>query len=154
MNLNQVKSLFTATDFERGMEYYRKGRVTDMQCTKAGPETNDTRGCVAHPFRALIYHITNPPWCQGGFSIFFVQNSRTFAPGFGPFAESRRSFFPPCAGHQQDQHRIEFQPPQQHIDAQYDLRKRREKREVPRRAAQPEAGADIIECRKDSRQRR
>ena len=40
MELNQVKSLFTATDFERGMEYYRKGRVTDMQCTKAGPETN------------------------------------------------------------------------------------------------------------------
>ena len=40
MDLNQVKSLFTATDFERGMEYYRKGRVTDMQCTKAGPETN------------------------------------------------------------------------------------------------------------------
>ncbi len=30
MDLNQVKSLFTATDFERGMEYYRKGRVTDM----------------------------------------------------------------------------------------------------------------------------
>lgn len=40
MDLNQVKSLFTATDFERGMEYYRQGRVTDMQCTKAGPETN------------------------------------------------------------------------------------------------------------------
>ena len=40
MDLNQVKSLFTATDFERGMEYYRKGRVTDMQCTKASPETN------------------------------------------------------------------------------------------------------------------
>ena len=40
MDLNQVKSLFTATDYERGMEYYRKGRVTDMQCTKAGPETN------------------------------------------------------------------------------------------------------------------
>lgn len=40
MDLNHVKSLFTATDFERGMEYYRKGRVTDMQCTKAGPETN------------------------------------------------------------------------------------------------------------------
>ena len=40
MDLNQVKSLFTATDFERGMEYYRKGRVTDMQCTKAVPETN------------------------------------------------------------------------------------------------------------------
>ena len=40
MNLNQVKSLFTATDFERGMEYYRKGRVTDIQCTKAGTETN------------------------------------------------------------------------------------------------------------------
>ena len=40
MDLNQVKSLFTASVFERGMEYYRKGRVTDMQCTKAGPETN------------------------------------------------------------------------------------------------------------------
>ena len=40
MDLNQVKSLFTATDYERGMEYYRQGRVTDMQCTKAGPETN------------------------------------------------------------------------------------------------------------------
>ena len=40
MDLNQVKSLFTATDFERGMEYYRKGRVTDIQCTKAGTETN------------------------------------------------------------------------------------------------------------------
>lgn len=40
MNLNQVKSLFTATDFERGMEYYRKGLVTDIQCTKAGTETN------------------------------------------------------------------------------------------------------------------
>ena len=42
MDLNQVKSLFTATDFERGMEYYRKGRVTDIQCTKAGTETNVT----------------------------------------------------------------------------------------------------------------
>ena len=40
MDLNQVKSLFTATDFERGMEYYRKGRVTDMQCTKTDTETN------------------------------------------------------------------------------------------------------------------
>lgn len=40
MNLNRVKSLFTATDFERGMEYYRKGRVTDIQCTKAEMETN------------------------------------------------------------------------------------------------------------------
>ena len=106
-----------------------------------------------NPFRALIYHITNPPWCQGGFSIFFVQNSRTFVPGFGPFAESRRSFFPPCAGHQQDQHRIEFQPSQQHVDAQHDLCQRREKREVPCRAAQPEAGADVVERRHDGRER-
>ena len=75
-------------------------------------------------------------------------------PGFGPFAESRRSFFPPCAGHQQDQHRIEFQPSQQHVDAQHDLRKRREKREVPRWAAQPEAGADVVERGEHGRQRR
>ena len=40
MDLNQVKSLFTATDYERGMEYYRQGRVTDMQCTQNDTETN------------------------------------------------------------------------------------------------------------------
>ena len=40
MDLNQVKSLFTSTDYERGMEYYQQGRVTDMQCTKTDTETN------------------------------------------------------------------------------------------------------------------
>lgn len=40
MDLNQVKLLFTSTDYERGMEYYRQGRVTDMQCTKTDTETN------------------------------------------------------------------------------------------------------------------
>ena len=40
MDLNQVKSLFTAADYGLGMEYYRQGRVMDMQCTKTGAETN------------------------------------------------------------------------------------------------------------------
>ena len=40
MDLKQVKSLFTATDYERGMEYYRQGRVADMQCTQNDTETN------------------------------------------------------------------------------------------------------------------
>ena len=38
MDLDQVKKLFTPTDYERGMEYYRQGRVTDMQCTKTDTE--------------------------------------------------------------------------------------------------------------------
>ena len=40
MDLNQVKSLFSTTDYERGMEYYRQGRVTDMQCSKTDTELN------------------------------------------------------------------------------------------------------------------
>ena len=40
MDLNQVKSLFSSTDYERGMEYYRQGRVTDMQCSKTDTELN------------------------------------------------------------------------------------------------------------------
>ena len=40
MDLDQVKKLFTPTDYERGMEYYRQGRVTDMQCTKTDTEMN------------------------------------------------------------------------------------------------------------------
>ena len=38
MDLSQVKSLFSTTDYERGMEYYRQGRVTDMQCSKTDTE--------------------------------------------------------------------------------------------------------------------
>ena len=59
MNLNQVKSLFTATDFERGMEYYRKGRVTDIQCTKAGTETNVS--CTVRVTPTLAAASTLPP---------------------------------------------------------------------------------------------
>ena len=40
MDLNQVKALFSPTDYERGMEYYRQGRVTDMRCSKTDTELN------------------------------------------------------------------------------------------------------------------
>ena len=52
MDLNQVKSLFTATDYERGMEYYRQGRVTDMQCTQN--DTGDERQ-LHRPRQQTIY---------------------------------------------------------------------------------------------------
>ena len=32
MDLKRVKSLFSGTDYARGMEYYRQGRVLDMDC--------------------------------------------------------------------------------------------------------------------------
>ena len=54
MDLNQVKSLITATDYERGMEYYRQGRVTDMQCTQNDTETIvscTVRGCKRYTVR-------------------------------------------------------------------------------------------------------
>ena len=62
-------------------------------------------------------------------------------------------FLSPRARHQQHQHRVQLQPPEQHIEAQDHLRERRKEREIARRAAQTEAGADVVERRHDGRER-
>lgn len=42
MDLKQIKSLFSSTDYTRGMEYYRQGRVLDMECTENGRDMRVT----------------------------------------------------------------------------------------------------------------
>ena len=44
----------------------------------------------------------------------------------------------PCARAEEDEHRIKFQSAEQHIEAQHDLRQRRERRKAPRRPDEAE----------------
>ncbi len=54
------------------------------------------------------------------------------------------SIFPPCRGHQQDQHGEQLQPPEQHIRRQDDLRQRRKGREAARGADQPQGPGPML----------
>ena len=62
--------------------------------------------------------------------------------------------FGPCARQQQNEHRINLEPPEEHIEAQNDLCQRTEHRKVPRRANEAEARADVIERCENGRHRR
>lgn len=46
LDISQVRSLFSSTDFNRGMEYYRQGRVSGMACSKEDGHEQVT--CAVH----------------------------------------------------------------------------------------------------------
>jgi len=86
-----------------------------------------------------------------GFCNFFrfLQKRRETVCGFS--AHRLLWLFFPRSGNKQQQHREDFQTPDEHIKHTDDLGKRRESREIPRRSDSAETGADVVDrCNRGS----